>query len=170
MMTINYNPNLLQRSISKLTAFKPAAWLFSHTLHHLDRAVFKVSNGRSTAASILTGLPIIILTTTGAKSGKVRITPLIATPHGDDLILIASYYGSKRHPSWYHNLKVHVDCGVEWNGRPLQPHIAREANGEEKVACWQLATQIFPTYDIYKSRTGGREIPLMILTPKSNLA
>ncbi len=164
-MTITYDPNFLQHTNSQLTKFKPTAWLFSHTMHHLDRTIYKMSNDRSTAASMLTGLPIIILTTTGAKSGKARTTPLIVTPHGDDLILIASYYGNKRHPGWYHNLKAHPACGVEWNGRS-RTYIAREASREEKATCWQLATQIFPTYDIYKTRTGGREIPLMILTPK----
>ncbi len=164
-MTINYDPNFLQRANSQLTKFKPMAWLFSHTMHHLDRAVYKMSNGRFTAVSLLTGLPVVILTTTGAKSGKARAMPLIATPNGNDLILIASYYGNRRHPGWYHNLKATPACTVERNGRAL-PYTAREAKGEEKAACWQLAAQIFPNYNTYKSRTKGREIPLMLLTPE----
>jgi deazaflavin-dependent oxidoreductase (nitroreductase family) len=130
--------------------------------------VYKRSNGRFTATSALTGLPIVILTTTGARSGKARAIPVQVTPYGGDIILVGSNYGSKRHPGWYHNLKANPTCWIASDGRS-QACVAREAEGEEKDTCWQLATKIMPTFDICQSRTAGREIPVMILSPEGKV-
>jgi len=83
-------PNIINRIIQTIASSKPGAWFFSRTLHHMDRPVFRLSKGKYSAASIFTGLPLVMLTTTGAKSGLARTVPLLAIPDGDNFILIAS--------------------------------------------------------------------------------
>lgn len=161
MNDLRYNPNLIQRSVQRVAALRPSAWLLSHTLHHLDRPVYRLSNGRGTATSLLTALPMIILTTTGAKSGQPRAVPLIAIPHAADLILIASNWGGQSHPAWYYNLRAYPECTVEVNGR-AHPHTAHELTGEAKTAAWQTAVALYPGYAAYQKRT-TRDIPVLKL-------
>ncbi len=159
-----FNPNLIQRTNIKLASFKPIAKLSSMTLHHMDRTVVKISNGRHSALSLLSGLPFVTLTTTGAKSKEPREVPLIGTPAGEEVILIASNWGGKKHPAWYYNLKATPVCTLTYDGK-TEPFIAREVTGEEKTQYWQKAAAIYPGYDLYKEHTGGREIPVMVLAP-----
>ncbi|MAT97685.1 MAG: nitroreductase [Anaerolineaceae bacterium] len=143
------------------------ARLLAHTIHHLDRLVLRLSNGRSTAATLLTGLQILSLTTTGAKSGQPRTVPLVAIPHSENrLIVIASNWGQTKHPAWYHNLVAHPQVTVTRDGRS-QPYIARDTSGAEREACWQAALQTYPGYAAYKQRT-ERQIPVIVLTPQTD--
>lgn len=162
----DYNPNIFQRTNMKLASTSPIAKLFSYTFHHLDRTMLSLSNGRYSAISLLSGLPLVTLTATGAKSGQPREVPLIGTPVDDEVILIASNWGGKKHPSWYYNLKATPACTLTHDGK-TEPYIAQEVFGDEKERYWQKAAAIYPGYDAYKSRTGGREIPVMVLTPEA---
>jgi hypothetical protein len=83
------------------------AWLFARVMHHLDGPVLRRSRGRRSVTSAITGLPIVELTAVGARSKKPRTLPIIGMPDGDRLVLVASNYGQKRNPGWYHNLKAH---------------------------------------------------------------
>lgn len=161
MNEFHYAPNLLQRSVQRVAMLRSSAWLLSHTLHHLDRPVYRLNNGRSTATSLLTALPMIILATTGAKSGQPRAVPLIAIPHANDLFVIASNWGGQSHPAWYYNLRANPECTVEMNGRSL-PHTAHELTGETKTTVWQTAVRLYPGYAAYKQRT-PRDIPVFKL-------
>lgn len=160
-----YQPNMLQRGVQHVAALRPASWASSHLAHHLDRPIFRLTNGRHTVVSLLTGLPVVLLTTTGAKSGQPRSVPLLGIPDGDTLILVASNWGGHTHPAWYYNLKAHPDCSVEVNDRS-HPYTAHELSGDDKTTAWQKAATIYPGYNAYKSRTGGRDIPVMKLTPR----
>jgi len=160
----DFNPNLIQRTNRKLAALRPMSKLFSYTFHHMDRPVVNWSNGRYSATSLLTGMPLVTLTATGAKSGVARETPLIGSPSGDEVILIASNWGGKKHPSWYYNLKATPACTLSYSGK-TEPFVAREVFGDEKESYWQTAVDIYPGYEAYKSRTGGREIPVIVLKP-----
>ncbi|NHZ72533.1 MAG: nitroreductase family deazaflavin-dependent oxidoreductase [Aquificales bacterium] len=95
----DFNPNLFQRTNMKLASTRPMAKLFSYTFHRMDRPVVGWSNGRYSVTSLLTGMPLVTLTATGAKSAVARETPLIGSPAGDEVILIASNWGGKKHPS-----------------------------------------------------------------------
>jgi deazaflavin-dependent oxidoreductase (nitroreductase family) len=130
----------------------------------MDRLVYRLSDGRFTAVSLLGGLPMITLTTTGAKSGRKCCVPLIAIPDGDNVLLIASNWGKKRHPAWYYNLRANARVEVEMGGEKGD-FIACEAADAEYDAYWGKAVSIFGGYDAYKERTGGREIPIIVLTP-----
>lgn len=110
------------------------------------------------------GLLSILLTTTGAKSGQSRQVALLAFEDGDNLFVIASRGGNPRHPGWYHNLKANPRTTVVWRGRE-ETRIAHEAVPPEHERLWQLAMSVYPTFDMYQERTGGRRVPVMVLTP-----
>jgi hypothetical protein len=82
--------NVVQRSMRLLAGTRPMAWLFARVLHHLDGPVMRRSAGRHSVSASLTGLPIIELTTVGARSGESRTLPLVGVPDGDRLVLVAS--------------------------------------------------------------------------------
>ena len=159
--------NFLQRINKDIAMSAEGARLSARVMHHLDKLVLRLSNGRATAASLLTGLPILTLTTTGAKSGQPRTTPLVAIPFGDNqLVIIASNWGQQKHPAWYYNLVAQPQVTVTQNGRS-QPYLARVTEGMEREACWQTAVQTYPGYNAYKQRT-PRQIPVILLTPQPN--
>jgi deazaflavin-dependent oxidoreductase (nitroreductase family) len=152
----------LHRVAKRIASSEPGVWFFSRVMHHLDRAVYGMSNGRFTAASLFTGLPVVTLTATGAKSGRERSVPLVGIPgDNEEIILIASNWGRDRHPGWYHNLKAHPKATLAWNGRS-RPYRAREATEEERDAYWQKAERLYAGYAAYRRRT-TRRIPIMIL-------
>jgi deazaflavin-dependent oxidoreductase (nitroreductase family) len=136
-------------------------------LHHVDSLILRLSGGRLdiTRAS---GLPIIELTTIGAKTGEPRTLPLAGYPDGDSFVLIASNYGRERHPAWYHNLKANPECTVKKDGLN-GVFTARETNGEERDRYWDLASSYYEGYEVYKQRASHRKIPVMVLEPKPQM-
>ena len=165
-MTTATKLNWLQKINTRIAMSAVGARLLAYTMHHLDRLVLRLSNGRSTAATFLTGLQILSLTTTGAKSGQPRTVPLVAIPHSNNqLIIIASNWGQATHPAWYYNILAHPAVTVTRDGRS-QSYTARETAGAERDACWQAALQTYPGYAAYKQRT-ARQIPVIVLTPQT---
>jgi len=110
------------------------------------------------------GAPILLLTTTGRKSGQARTSALIFGRDGDDLLLVASQGGAPTHPNWYHNLSANPDVEVQVEG-DVFPATARTATGDEKARLWSIMTDVWPNYDQYQGRT-DRQIPLVVLTRK----
>ena len=154
-------PNVVQRAVRRLIATRPMTWMLARTIHHIDAAVFRLSGGRATASAILTGLPLITLTTTGAKSGQPRSVPLVGIPDGERLILIASNWGQAKHPAWYYNVKANPAVTVTRDG-VARPYVAREVMGEERAACWERAVAVYPGYRGYAARA-GRGIPVVVV-------
>ncbi|GEB48971.1 MULTISPECIES: nitroreductase family deazaflavin-dependent oxidoreductase [Streptomyces] len=108
-------------------------------------------------------LPVVVLTTLGAKSGKLRKTPLMRVEHDGAYAVVASLGGAPKHPVWYHN--VVADPRVELQDGPVrQDMVAREVTGEEKAAWWARAVEAFPDYTDYQKKT-DREIPVFVLEP-----
>jgi deazaflavin-dependent oxidoreductase (nitroreductase family) len=125
-----------------------------------DQVELYESSG-GTKGTTMKGLPVIVLTTLGAKSGKIRKTPLMKVEHEGAYAAVASVGGAPDHPRWYHN--VVADPRVELqDGQVRQDMTAREATGEEKTVWWQRAVEAFPPYAEYQEKT-DREIPLFIL-------
>lgn len=83
----------IQRFMGWSAATAPMSWLYARVLHHLDRLSYRLTRGRHTLASWLSGLPVVLLTTTGAKTGQQRTSPVLGVPEGDDLVVIASNWG-----------------------------------------------------------------------------
>ena len=109
------------------------------------------------------GGPCIILTTKGARSGKLRKTPLIRVTDGDSYAVIGSMGGAPDHPQWVHNLRAHAVAELQ-DGATRRDYAVREVEGDEKDVWWARATQVWPDYDTYQSST-ERVIPLFVLDP-----
>jgi deazaflavin-dependent oxidoreductase (nitroreductase family) len=109
--------------------------------------------------------PVVVVTTTGARSGERREVPLAYFTDGEDVILIASNYGGARHPAWYHNLVAAPECEVHIGQRGGR-FVAREAQGADRDRLYALARdRLNPVFGLYETRTGSRRIPVMRLTP-----
>jgi deazaflavin-dependent oxidoreductase (nitroreductase family) len=154
-----------QRAVTRFAATRPGAWLFSHLAHRVDGAIIRRTGGRHSLTAWLTSLPVVTLTTTGARSGLPRTVPLLAIPDGPRVVLIASNFGRSRHPAWYRNLLAHPEATLAFDGRNAV-YAAREATEAERQAYWDRAVARYAGYAAYEQRTGGRRIPIMVLTPK----
>ncbi|MFD7881072.1 nitroreductase family deazaflavin-dependent oxidoreductase [Streptomyces bauhiniae] len=110
-----------------------------------------------------TGLPVIVLTTRGARSGKIRKTPLMRVEHDGKYAVVASVGGAPKHPVWYFNVKA--DPTVELQDGPEKREMrAREVKGDEKARWWERAVAAYPPYAEYQEKT-DREIPVFVLEP-----
>lgn len=107
------------------------------------------------------GVPTLLLTTIGCRSGQARRTPLIYGRDGDRLLVVASKGGSDTPPMWYRNLSADPRVRVQVGGESFDA-LARTATAEEKVRLWPVMTKIWPDYDVYQTRT-TREIPVVII-------
>jgi len=162
-MTILFRPpNTAQRAVKQLASTVPAAWFLSKTLRHLDRSVLALTGGRHTATSLLAGLPVILLTTTGARSGQLRTTPLICGVDGERLVLFATNFGGAKNPAWYYNLCTNPQVTVTYRGH-LALYYAREATAGERNRYWPMADAIYAGYAAYRARASHRDIPVVVL-------
>lgn len=112
---------------------------------------------------IWNGVPILLLTTTGRKSGQPRTTPLIHARDGSDYLVVASMGGAPQHPQWYLNLVANASAQIQ----DRSDHIdvtARTAREDEKARLWKIVAKQWPNYDVYQSRT-DRVIPVIVLSP-----
>lgn len=108
-------------------------------------------------------VPTLVLTTTGRRSGRRYLNPLIFGEHGGSQVVVASRGGAPAHPSWYVNLAAVPEVEVQVKARKFRAR-ARTAVGDERVALWRLMAAIYPSYDEYQ-RIAGREIPVVVLDP-----
>ena len=154
--------NAAQRALRRLGASRPGSWLFARTLHHIDRPVHRLTRGRHTFASLVSGLPVVTLTTIGARSGRPRSVPVLGLPTADGLAVIASNYGQGHHPAWYHNLRANP-CGHVRAEGATRPFRAREAEGGERARIWQAALDVYPGFSRYESRAADRRIAVFVL-------
>ncbi|MER5744930.1 nitroreductase family deazaflavin-dependent oxidoreductase [Streptomyces sp. NPDC059913] len=116
-----------------------------------------------TEGTTMRDMPVIILTTRGARSGKIRKTPLMRVEHDGTYAVVASQGGAPTHPFWYHNLVA--DPRVELQDGPVRQDMnAREVTGEEKDRWWRRAVEAFPDYADYQRKT-DRQIPVFVLEP-----
>ncbi|MCI0520074.1 MAG: nitroreductase family deazaflavin-dependent oxidoreductase, partial [Chloroflexi bacterium] len=142
------------------------AWgarLFAYIAPPLDRLAFRLSGGKVFAVALLSGLPIALVTTRGARSGLPRQTSLVILRDGEKIILIASNFGGKNSPAWYYNLRAHPEATVSMGGE-ARPYRAREAQENEYNQYWQMAVRLYPGYAGYKQRAAPRSIPILVLS------
>lgn len=111
----------------------------------------------------LRGMPIILLTTVGAKSGKLRKTPLMRVEHDGEYAVVASLGGAPKHPVWYFNLLKNPHVELQ-DGPKRADYRARLVEGDEKALWWSRAVDAYPDYADYQRKT-EREIPVFVLTP-----
>ena len=122
---------------------------------------FEASNGET--SNTLRGMPIIVLTTVGAKSGKLRKTALMRVEYGGEYAVVASLGGAPKHPVWYWNVKKHPHVELQ-DGAEKHDYEAHELEGEERDVWWARAVEAYPPYADYQVKT-ERLIPVFRLTP-----
>ena len=112
----------------------------------------------------LEGQPVVILTSAGAKSGKVRKNPVMRIVNADRYVAVSSYGGAPKNSSWYTNLFAHPTVRLQ-DGATVKDFRAREVSGEEKRRYWTIAEQFWPHFPEYRRLAAGRDIPIMVLEP-----
>lgn len=129
-------------------------------------AEYEASGGRRANTLRDTGLPVIIVTTRGNKTGKVRKMALMRVEHGGEYALVASQGGAPKHPVWYHNLKADPEAVMIQDGPEPFDATVRELEGEERRIWWERAVAAYPPYAEYQEKT-ERRIPVLLASPKS---
>jgi deazaflavin-dependent oxidoreductase (nitroreductase family) len=154
--------NRAHKLVRRFAASGPGSWLFARIAHHLDRPIHRLTHGRHTMGSALTGLPVVMLTTTGAKSGRPRTVPILGIPFSGGVAVIASNFGQPRHPAWYYNLRAHPDAQVVIDGvsRPVR---AVEAEGDRRAEIWREGLRVYPGFSQYERRASHRQISVFVL-------
>jgi deazaflavin-dependent oxidoreductase (nitroreductase family) len=114
-------------------------------------ALYEATNGAE--GGTLEDRPVVILTTTGARSGAIRKNPVMRIPYGDNYIAVASAAGAATHPAWYRNLTAHPDLWVQ------------DGAVKSRFRVWAVAEQFWPHFPEYRAKAGAREIPVLILEP-----
>ncbi|WP_406193442.1 nitroreductase family deazaflavin-dependent oxidoreductase [Kitasatospora sp. NBC_01560] len=124
-------------------------------------ALYEGSGG--TEGTTLRGVPVVVLTSLGAKSGKIRKNPLMRVEHHGTYAVVASQGGAPKHPTWYFNLAAHPQVELQ-DGTVRQDMTAREVEGEERETWWARAVEVWPDYAEYQKKT-DRVIPVFVLEP-----
>jgi len=122
---------------------------------------YEATNGQK--AGDLRGHPVVVLTTVGAKTGKLRKTALMRVEHEGLYAVVASLGGSPRNPKWYYNLQANPHVELQ-DGAVKRDYLAHQALGEEKMSWWARAVDAFPDYAGYQKKT-SRQIPVFVLEP-----
>ena len=143
---------------------RPVTWFLVNVGNKIDPYLMRATGGRvkSTISA-----PTVLLTHTGAKSGKKRTTPLAYFTNGDDVILIASRGGSRNHPAWYHNVTANPEVEL-WTRGGGGRYRAEEAERNERQRLWDLATGFYPGFASYQERAGERRIPVIVCAPQDD--
>ncbi len=133
----------------------PAQWV-------RDQVEAYESSG-GTEATTLRGVPVVVVTSVGARSGKLRKNPVMRVEHDGRYALVASKGGAPTHPVWYHNLVQRPEIELQ-DGPDRRDYTVRVAEGEERAAWWERAVAVWPDYADYQAKT-DREIPVFVAEP-----
>lgn len=150
------------RVVQRVSSTRGFAKVAPHVIPALDRAVHRITRGRFLLSAQM--LPGVVLTSTGARSGLPRRTPLACMPEdkGRTWILIGSNFGRDGHPAWTANLLAHPEASVSWKGQDIEV-TATLLTGEERAAVWKTVLAFWPPYATYQARV-EREIRLFRIT------
>ena len=157
--------NALQRWMRRFASSGVGSWLFARMAHHIDRPVFKLTGGKNTFGSMITGLPIVMLTTTGAKSGKKRTVPVLGLPANGAIAVIASNFGQHNNPGWYYNLRANPVGELSIVGGESRRFRAVEATGDQRARIWKTGLRVYPGWTQYETRAAHRQIVVFVLEP-----
>jgi len=141
---------------------RPVTWFLVNVGNKIDPYLMRATGGRVKSTI---NAPTVLLTHTGAKSGKKRRTPLAYFTDGDDVILIASRGGHRHHPAWYHNVIANPEVEL-WTKGGGGRYRVQEAEGKERQRLWDLATGFYPGFARYQERAAGRRIPVIVCSPQ----
>lgn len=156
--------NLVQKTCRRIAASGPGSWLSARIMHRIDRPVYRLTRGRHTFVSLFSGLPVVMLTTTGARSGRLHTVPVLGLPTADGLAVIASNFGQYHHPSWYYNLRAHPEGFVAVDGQPRRFR-AVETEDDRRRRIWEEGLRVYPGWSQYEHRASNRRIAVFVLEP-----
>ena len=125
-------------------------------------ALYERTGGREGNTSNAGPFPVVIVSTRGSRSGRIRKNPLVRVEHGGAYAVVASHGGADKHPTWYYNLKAHPDQVTVQDGPEPWDGVAREVTGAERALWWERAVAAFPRYADHQART-DREIPVFVV-------
>jgi deazaflavin-dependent oxidoreductase (nitroreductase family) len=154
--------NAAQRAVWRVAATRGGSWLFAKTMPRLDRVVLSASKGRITLPGVLAGIPVLTLVTTGARTGRLRSSPLLGVPTEGNLAVIGTQFGQPGTPSWVVNLRAHPQAEVRYRGRAV-PVRARAARDDEYGDIWNRGRRIYAGYEAYARRISDRRIDIVVL-------
>ncbi|WP_395657863.1 nitroreductase family deazaflavin-dependent oxidoreductase [Nocardioides sp.] len=155
-------PNAVQRAMQALGASRPGAWLFAKILPPVDTVVQRLTKGRHTVPSVLAGLPVVDVTTTGRKSGQPRTAHLIAVPHHGSLALLGTNFGQASTPTWVLNLEADPHARLHYRDRTATA-VARPVEGAEFEEILTRAESLYAGYRKYQGRITGRRLRIFVL-------
>jgi deazaflavin-dependent oxidoreductase (nitroreductase family) len=141
---------------------RPMTWFLVNIGNRIDPLLMRISGGRLKSTF---NAPTVLLTHTGAKSGRKRTTPLTYFTDGDDVVLIASRGGHRNNPAWYFNVTANPEVELSTKGGGGH-YRAQEAKGERRERLWDLATRFYPGFAHYQERAGDRRIPVIVCSPR----
>src|SRR5262245_59814830 len=156
--------NPFHRLMRRAAATRPMSWLYARTLRHADRLVYRLTGGRSTFSATGAGLPVVMLTTTGARTGQPRTAPLLGIVDGSAVIVIGTNYGQRPFPAWARNLRANPRATIEVDGVERDVRAREVVEEVEREACWGKGAAIYPGFAQYRKRV-MREIPIFRLEP-----
>jgi F420H(2)-dependent quinone reductase len=140
--------------------YEPSSWDWVRD----QVAEYEASGGQRANTLLDTGMPVIVVATRGAKSGKVRKFALMRVEHDGEYALVASKGGMPENPGWYHNVVAHPEeVTVQDGPEPFRARV-REVTGDEKKVWWERAVKAYPPYAEYQQNT-TRQIPVFVATP-----
>jgi deazaflavin-dependent oxidoreductase (nitroreductase family) len=151
----------LGRAVMRMAASPTFAKVAPSVVPKLDRAVHRLTGGRTTMSAGM--VPTVVLTTTGARSGEPRTVPLACVPDGDTLYVVGSNFGRERHPAWSTNLLAAPRARASYAGDEYDV-VAHLLSPEETAAVWPRLTEAWPAYDGYAERS-GRDLRVFRLEP-----
>jgi deazaflavin-dependent oxidoreductase (nitroreductase family) len=149
------------RSVMRMATSPVFARVAPSVVPRLDRLVHRLTGGRTTMSAGM--VPIVLLTTTGARSGQPRVVPLACVPDGDDLYVVGSNYGREQHPAWTANLMATPRAQASFEGRDYAVD-AHLLSADEKAEAWPRLISAWPVYDDYVERS-GRDLRVFRLSP-----
>lgn len=168
-MTAYAEANPVQRALRRLVASRHGSRVAARVLHRLDGPILRATRGRHSLSSLVSGLPVALVTTTGARSGRPRTVPLLALPSSEGLAIVASNFGQGHHPGWYHNLRAMPEGEVAIGERRLRFR-AVEVEGERRERIWREGLELYPGWTNYERRADQRRIAVLVLEPLEPVA
>ncbi len=157
-------PNALQRCVQALASTRPGAWFFSKTMARMDRLAARLTHGRLSLPQTLAGLSVLVLTSTGRRSGQPRRTHLISVPVDGTLALLGTNFGQRDTPAWVLNLEADPRCTVTYRGSGVDV-VARPATEDERRRILDASTGVYGGYVKYQERITGRRLRMFVLEP-----
>jgi deazaflavin-dependent oxidoreductase (nitroreductase family) len=160
-------PNAFHRAMQAFASTRFGAWFFSKTLAPVDRLLSRLSSGRLSVPAMLARLPVLVLTSTGRKTGQLRQTHLIAVPFEDTLALLGTNFGQHSTPTWVLNLEADPSATVT-HGGITRGVVARAATATERARILAESASFYGGYAKYQQRITGRKLRIFVLEPATS--